>query len=853
MPHCPPPAARTAAFKESIVRTHRNLRPTRIAAAVQLVVLGGLIGAWQATAQAQTAAPATEQPQQMQAKRAYDIPAGALDAALERFASETGTLLAATPEVVRGKTSPGARGTFSTQAALDTLLAGTGLQAVRNAQGQYVLRKVAGVATLPTVTVHARPHGNLLEDQDDVQRRMAATSPMVIVDRSQMSVLDGKRVSDVAERLPGTFAGGPPGEKNSINLRGISNEFAGVSFDGINLPSSSGSRSIDLRRISSFIVEDVTFLRSPSAEYEANGLSGRLSIRPRAIPEEHQFEADISAGGLDELDGGNRSIKLGYAGRLNERFGLIAALGQDRFDSIKVKDRSERTYSGGGGPAQNLGFLIDESEPKRTLSTNLYFDIAHYHQGGEIHLKPFLFETKVDSNGKLRDQYNRAPGTFRQRTLSSGTEDIRTTGLTLDGKHEFNNGVEIDATLTISRAKLTRDNNDVALTSSLAFASGAADESKVDDDLWQAGLNITVPFEGVIAQRLKFGTLLRDSDQDSDSEQFTVDVNGARWQTPANVQSSLNSDYEVNEDYRAAYLQDEIKFGAWTLLPGLRYERVELGTRGVNASDVKRTFSDFLPSLPVSYRWSPNLVLRGSLAKHINRPRLDQVAPGVVTRGNRTFTGNPDLLPAKSDGIDLGFDYSKDDVFLGVNLFYRKIKDLIETLEPTSNNFVYRNVGDGTIRGLELEQRLRLATLGPDWLKPFSISANQAFLRSRVNDPTTGPREFSEQPKFISNMTLDYRPAPTGFAASLGIKHIGKRGTVSNEGAGQIKDKTIQAQTFVDLRTEWRFSPQLAIYASAENLTNQERDEIEYVNGGLFRTAIIATGRTYYLGLNWKL
>lgn len=817
-------------------------RLSPLAMALHLMLTAGLaLGPLQA-AQAQTAVMVRA-----------DVPAGPLADALNRFALQAGVAIVMDANAIKGLHSPGLKGSVDVEEGFNRLLQGTGYNIDKVAAG-YTLRAapVVKMATLPIVEVRARLQGEPLEDQDAVKRRMASTSPIVIVDRAQMAVLGDKRVSDVAGRLPGTFAGGPPGEKKSINLRGISSEFARFSFDGINLPSSTSSRNIDLQRISSFIVEDVTYLRSPSAEYEGDGLSGRLSLRPRAILEMPKFEADISVGGLDQLDGGNQAIKLGYAGLLNERFGLVAAFGRDRFDSTKIKDHSELTYSGGGGPAQNLGFMIDEREPKRTLNTNLYFDLVHFHQGGELHLKPILLETRMDSD-RLRDQYNRVPGTFRGRTLSSALDDARNTGLTLDGKHKFDNGVEIDGALTSSRAKRTNESNEVALDSSLAFASGAASEGRVDDELRQAGLNIAIPLDGAVAQRLKFGMLVRDSSQDSDSKLFTVDVNGVRSQTPTDVTRSLQSDYEVNEDYKAAYLQDEIKHGAWTLLPGLRYEYVELDTSGYNASNVKRTFSDVLPSLPVSYRWSPNLVLRGSLAKHINRPTLDQVAPGVATRGNRTYTGNPDLLPARSDSIDLGFDYSKDDVFFGVNLFHRDIKDLIETLEETPNNFVYRNVGDGSIRGLELEQRLSLATLGPDWLKNFSVSANQAFLDSRVSDPTTGPRTFSEQPNFIANLTVEYRQAPTGFAASLGINHIGKRGIVSYEGSGAIRDKTIYAETFIDLRTEWRFSPRLVVYASAENLTNQERDEIEYLNGSLSRTATIESGRTYYLGLNWKL
>lgn len=156
MPVPSAPAARAAApevSSPSLRTQQRNFRPTRVAAAVQLAVLGGLLAAWQPAALAQSAVPAAEQARPAQERRSYDIPAGPLGEALARFARETGALLAATPEQVQGRTSPGVRGSFSTQGALDALLAGTGLQAVPNAQGQYVLVEAASGRTLPAVTV----------------------------------------------------------------------------------------------------------------------------------------------------------------------------------------------------------------------------------------------------------------------------------------------------------------------------------------------------------------------------------------------------------------------------------------------------------------------------------------------------------------------------------------------------------------------------------------------------------------------------------------------------------------------------------------------------------------------------
>jgi len=132
---------------------------TPFAIAIHLMLAVGLLVMTddQTVAYAQPPASAVNPTQPAQeAMRRYDIPAGSLSTVLARFASETGILLAATPELVENKESRGVRGTFSVQAALDTLLIGTGLEASKRVEGGFTLRPQTPVITgqtLPLMTV----------------------------------------------------------------------------------------------------------------------------------------------------------------------------------------------------------------------------------------------------------------------------------------------------------------------------------------------------------------------------------------------------------------------------------------------------------------------------------------------------------------------------------------------------------------------------------------------------------------------------------------------------------------------------------------------------------------------------
>lgn len=128
----------------------RNMRP--LAIATRLLVAGSLLSV--ATAMPLSWAQTADSASASQTLRSYNIPAGSLSDVLTRFSIEAGISLAGATELAQGKRSPGVQGSHSTQAALDTLLSGTGLTAERNAQGQYRLQVVStSAATLPTVSI----------------------------------------------------------------------------------------------------------------------------------------------------------------------------------------------------------------------------------------------------------------------------------------------------------------------------------------------------------------------------------------------------------------------------------------------------------------------------------------------------------------------------------------------------------------------------------------------------------------------------------------------------------------------------------------------------------------------------
>ena len=77
-----------------------------------------------------------------QARRNFDVPAGTLDQALGRLGRQAGVQIAVNADLTTGLQSPGVSGNLTIAEAMRALLAGTGLDAVRDASGEYTLRKM---------------------------------------------------------------------------------------------------------------------------------------------------------------------------------------------------------------------------------------------------------------------------------------------------------------------------------------------------------------------------------------------------------------------------------------------------------------------------------------------------------------------------------------------------------------------------------------------------------------------------------------------------------------------------------------------------------------------------------------
>lgn len=243
--------------------------------------------------------------------KSFDLPAQALGSALTTLAKQEGLQILFDADALKGRQAGALQGTFSTEAALARLLAGSGYSAERTVAGTYVVKKkVANEGDpklLGEVTVTAQGERSYKADKVTVAGKIPLTmreipNSVSVLTREQMDDQNMVTVWDAMRQMPGVQAIANDLTQGQYHARGAALD---VQHDGApaTLPLS-GYQQFDLA-----LYERVEVLRGPAGFIQGSGaISGTVNfVRKRADPGAHQrfvastgswnnhrFEADVS-------------------------------------------------------------------------------------------------------------------------------------------------------------------------------------------------------------------------------------------------------------------------------------------------------------------------------------------------------------------------------------------------------------------------------------------------------------------------------------------------------------------------------------------------------------------------------
>jgi len=679
-------------------------------------------------------------------------------------------------------------------------------------------------------------------------KRLSSAAPVAEVDRATFERRPGtQRLGDVVTRMPGIYMGGPPGLTQDIRVRGLDQEFSRLEMGGIQLPGNGVSRAVQAHRLSSYSVGSISLLRNPTPEYESDGIGGRVLAEYRQIPDSLRMEADAWAGGvsgndrvaMDELYG----LRANVGDRVNGLFGYNLFVDAQRYPM--ENNIRKRTYTENG--------TLSKDENDRHFMCNDTFnasaDLAWFGASDEVHLRPVM--SLLDSESH-RELYRITAGKADETDVTDENNRSGIYGVSLSDVHALDADARIESDAAYFLSDASKDN--IKATSkkgkngAFAIDKTTVEETDEDESFWQVRSKWIKPFIWGLPQEVRLGGAIRGRSHSRSKDTVEIKANGT-----VTDKGMASDDFDLNEAYYAAFLQDTIFLTErFSLTPGVRAEHVRTDATsdgsGESEDDAR---TDLNPALHALFRMTDNSSVHAAVSRTINRPSFDQLVPFSENKTTYYREGNPELEPAESWNYDLSVEHCWKHLFIGYGVFHKDIKNVIEeTLVGTDaasglDLYRFENTGDGWLRGIELEQRLDLVLLD-DSLKGFELWSNQAFLDSRLKVVgAEGSRPFNNQPDVIIHGGAAYTFEPTH--TTLGVA-VGYVGSFTEEVTAQTR-KIRESRGTLDLEVRQRIARRWEVYAQFLNVTDSGQERRTYTDGSLTLSDDAFAGRTLLVGM----
>lgn len=676
--------------------------------------------------------------------------------------------------------------------------------------------------------------------------RTPAIAPTLTYGQDYFQRFEPSTAGDMVKRVPSATFVSDVLEFDAVQLRGLAPAYTQVLVNGKQVPGGADDRSFWLDRIPAEMVERVEVLRSASANRSGDAMAGAINI---VLRDAYTFDGSYIRVGATRYDDGKVQPTVGLVSS-GEALGgriLVSLNVQDRYNP--KRKRSDRFDEPGGD-------LVSYEDQSDTRNGRDYSGTLSY----AAELGPGRF--KLDGFVVMTDR--------KQKEVSRETEfddgDILNNdvpGLALVKQTNWGIGAEYRLAAaggtTILGAEHARfKDNSVESEESYSYLNGAWDSSEgektgFDSHDKESGLKLAHK-RGVASAEMEFGLDLRSKSRLTRYTEYEWE--GADEGDPVVYEESGVISSTIRERRVDPYLMFSGTAGALDWEAGLRYETTTSKVRSDSGS-VSRDYRAALPSLHLKYALDEASRINLSLARTVRRPAFNELIPELLDGeyGDNDYIGNARLRPETADGLDLGFErrLGKRGV-AGVNLFYRKVRNLIELtstgdpseaaiedwqdevqdymddngvdrataeaavpFDPDSFLYTSRNVGNGKVWGIEFDLSTPLTALG---LPDTGVFFNYSWLDSSVRD-FMGKRRFNNQARSLYN--IGFIQNLPEWQSSFGASYR-KQGQAKSRVLGEEVTTTYggDLELFVEKRVGKGFSVRL----SAANVLNARKKEV---------------------------
>ena len=680
----------------------------------------------------------------------------------------------------------------------------------------------------------------VVQAQIAYRNRTDQAAPVLNYDLDYFQRFEPLTAGDALKRVPSVAFLSDVLESDGVRLRGLDPAYTQILINGEKVPGAgSGSGAFGsgadsaffVDRIPAELIERIEIVRSASANRSGDAVAGAINI---VLRDAYALDGGfVRAGALMFDDKRIRETVGGvWGGQVGPGRLLVGANLQGRRNP---KNKLSLRYDEPGAPINNSEIQTDvRNGTDYSLNASYQVPLA----GGDLDLSGFYVHTdryqdedSIEYNNDVRDNAHLS-------TLNDNDVDIEQDSWSVNGKYShdmFGGKTSVKLGYASFKDKEAEFEDE---TEYLRDANPYPDGDRITRDKSRTDLEDTefsakLEHKRDIAEdvQLQFGVQYEKKQRDL----LVTEVPRNRYNLPSANPPAFGP-YAVIDGGDAAFEQTRVdpyvmldgKSGALKWEAGLRYETtdVTLQDRTVpSTTDVD--YKILLPSASLRYNLTADDQLYVSGARTIRRPSFDYLSPALLTAelGDNDFIGNPELKPESAWGLDAGYErrMGKQGV-VGVNVFYRKVKDLIELTntgdegDEGPGTFVYsaRNTGDGKVWGVEFDLSTPLTAIG---LKNTGVFLNYSWLDSDVNDEF-GSRKFNSQSDYVFNIGF-IQDLPT-WGAAFGATYR-KQGEAYSRVVGEEVTTTYDGD--LEIFLEKRIGKDLTIRLTASNLLDGEKKE----------------------------
>lgn len=255
--------------------------------------------------------------------------------------------------------------------------------------------------------------------------------------------------------------------------------------------------------------------------------------------------------------------------------------------------------------------------------------------------------------------------------------------------------------------------NDVNVNSNKIFVIEGRNSTKIND-------NHRITYGAEYIKNTVKGTNFGDDNQFGVTHIGSVSKNGV-----------IKEISEKEIDTYAAYLQDEINYGKWFIVPAIRYDHHE--NFGSHTS----------PKLGLTYKANDTFRVKANYGKGFKAPTIQNLYCKLVTHmgpaGIITVNPNANLRPETSNSWDVGVEKEWGKISTSLVYFDTKLENMITTTPIGGKEYRCINVGNVRIKGIEHTLGYELSPMwkfkvNSTWLDAVNKDKNQPLpQRSRLS------------------------------------------------------------------------------------------------------------------------